>query len=539
MDKCKDKNCPRNKICNPKTGRCVNKSGRIGKKLVKSKSRRKKSVLRKSKSRRSRRKSKSKSKARSRSRKNLSKGCVERSNFPLRNHQKKIVNYLDKNDGIIVIHGTGTGKTLTAVTASQCFLDKNPGKKVIVVSPAALIHNFSKELENYANYKHLERYEFYSFSKFLNKFYRNGLRDGAPTNKLCGKSNPVEKYRPVSLSGNMLIVDEAHNLRNMSSKKTAAIALSSYTAAKRLILTATPFVNDVTDLIPLINMVYGKTVVCKTKGKTKYAIQRSVDGKLTSETVSSLKKLLKDKIDFVTIGKENKDFPRRKEHKIRVPMSMSFYKKYKDLLESKEVNSLFFENPKRFYNGYRQLVNSVGSERGMNYYSMKIDKAKSIIKKGKTILYTNWVNFGVIPVSIALENMGIKYKVISGSISQKERIQAVKDFNDNKLQVLILTKAGGEGLDLKEVRNVIIVDPPWNPAGLEQIIGRAIRYKSHANLPESQRVVDIYFMELRVPKRMEGNTDVFSGDRVLYKIVKRKMGLRKELRKFFKKLQIK
>ena len=165
MDKCKDKNCPRNKICNPKTGRCVNKSGRIGKKLAKS--RRRKSVLRKSKSRRLQRKSKSKSKARSRSRKNLSKGCVERSNFPLRNHQKKIVNYLDKNDGIIVIHGTGTGKTLTAVTASQCFLDKNPGKKVIVVSPAALIHNFSKELENYANYKHLERYEFYSFSKFL------------------------------------------------------------------------------------------------------------------------------------------------------------------------------------------------------------------------------------------------------------------------------------------------------------------------------------------------------------------------------------
>ena len=78
MDKCKDKNCPRNKICNPKTGRCVLKSGRIGKKLNKSKSRR------------IRRKSKSKSKAKSRSRKKLSKGCVERSNFPLRQHQKKL-----------------------------------------------------------------------------------------------------------------------------------------------------------------------------------------------------------------------------------------------------------------------------------------------------------------------------------------------------------------------------------------------------------------------------------------------------------------
>lgn len=566
MDSCENKREARGlerctkigKICNPKTGLCVIKTGRIGKNLLKKKKSRRSKSLKKKKSRkkksvkrsrrrkksvkRSRRRKKSVKKSKSRRKINrsmLEKGCIERSNFTLRAHQRKVVEYLDKHDGIIAIHGTGTGKTLTAVTASQCFLDKNPGAKVIVVSPAALVHNFAKELENYSNYKNRSRYEFYSFSRFLNMIYKNGERNGPPSKKLCGEKNPLEKYKPVNLKGNMLIVDEAHNLRNMSSKRTSAVALSAYTAKKRLILTATPFVNDVTDLIPLINMVYGKTVVCRTKSKrVKYAIQNSVDGEMTPETIHSLKTLLKGKIHFVTIGKDNKDFPQKRLHTVQVEMTRDFYKKYKDLMESKEVNDLFFDNPKRFYNGYRQLVNSVGSKEGVNYYSMKIEHAKKIIRTGKTILYTNWLKFGVVPISLALENMGVKFKIVSGDVSQKERIQIVKDFNNNELQVLILTKAGGEGLDLKEVRNVIIVDPPWNPAGLDQIIGRAIRYKSHENLPESQRFVDVYFMELALPSGMEGIDDIYSGDQILYAIVEKKIKIKKELHRFFEKLQI-
>ena len=37
-----------------------------------------------------------------------------------------ICKFMDTNRGIIVVHGVGTGKTLTSVTVSQCYLDKNP-----------------------------------------------------------------------------------------------------------------------------------------------------------------------------------------------------------------------------------------------------------------------------------------------------------------------------------------------------------------------------------------------------------------------------
>jgi hypothetical protein len=53
------------------------------------------------------------------------------------------------------------------------------------------------------------------------------------------------------------------------------------------------------------------------------------------------------------------------------------------------------------------------------------------------------------------------------------------------------TKAGAEGINLRNVRNVHILEPQWNPTITEQVIGRAIRICSHASLPMDQRTVEV------------------------------------------------
>ena len=55
-----------------------------------------------------------------------------------------------------------------------------------------------------------------------------------------------------------------------------------------------------------------------------------------------------------------------------------------------------------------------------------------------------------------------------------------------------ITGAGAEGISLRNVRQVHIMEPFWNMARLEQVKGRAIRVCSHADLPKEERVVDIY-----------------------------------------------
>jgi hypothetical protein len=62
-----------------------------------------------------------------------------------------------------------------------------------------------------------------------------------------------------------------------------------------------------------------------------------------------------------------------------------------------------------------------------------------------------------------------------------------------KLCLFMITAAGAEGITLANVRHVHIMEPHWNPARHDQVIGRAIRICSHAKLPVEERTVRVSF----------------------------------------------
>jgi superfamily II DNA/RNA helicase len=79
-------------------------------------------------------------------------------------------------------------------------------------------------------------------------------------------------------------------------------------------------------------------------------------------------------------------------------------------------------------------------------------------------------------IEVQLNELGIKFVRLDGSISQKKRPILVDTFqSDPECQVFITTNAGSTGLNLQAANTVINVDLPWNPALLEQRIGRAHR----------------------------------------------------------------
>jgi hypothetical protein len=61
------------------------------------------------------------------------------------------------------------------------------------------------------------------------------------------------------------------------------------------------------------------------------------------------------------------------------------------------------------------------------------------------------------------------------------------------LCLFMITAAGAEGITLANVRHVHIMEPHWNPARHDQVIGRAIRICSHATLPMEERTVRVSF----------------------------------------------
>lgn len=60
------------------------------------------------------------------------------------------------------------------------------------------------------------------------------------------------------------------------------------------------------------------------------------------------------------------------------------------------------------------------------------------------------------------------------------------------IRVFMITQSGAEGISLKNVRKVLIMEPFWNMVRMDQVIGRAVRTGSHQELPPEERTVEVY-----------------------------------------------
>jgi hypothetical protein len=88
-------------------------------------------------------------------------------------------------------------------------------------------------------------------------------------------------------------------------------------------------------------------------------------------------------------------------------------------------------------------------------------------------------------------------------------------------RALLASSVVAEGINLKNVRQVHIMEPDWRQTRLDQVVGRAFRLCSHNDLPQKERYVDIYIYLMRAPaglapsKTLGEETD-FSTDEYIY-----------------------
>ena len=157
-------------------------------------------------------------------------------------------------------------------------------------------------------------------------------------------------------------------------------------------------------------------------------------------------------------------------------------------------------------------------------YSSKISSVVDKIQNttGISIIYSQYIDGGIIPLALALEELGFrrygdvkslfkeapskkmdgptpKYIIISGeknlSPNNMLEVNAIVDKKNKDgamIKVALISRAGSEGLDFKNIRDIHILDPWYNTNRMEQIIGRGIRLKSHCALPFVQRNARIF-----------------------------------------------
>jgi hypothetical protein len=160
-------------------------------------------------------------------------------------------------------------------------------------------------------------------------------------------------------------------------------------------------------------------------------------------------------------------------------------------------------------------------------YSSKIKIiCEHIIKSiGIVLVYSQYIDGGLIPMALALEEIGFnnisgslfnpilkgklagKYAMITGdTLNSKEIVNKLTDIRNkdgSSLKVILISKTGSEGIDLKYIRQIHIMEPWYNMSRIEQIIGRGVRNGSHQSLPFEERNVEIYMHSTIIPDTPE------------------------------------
>lgn len=91
-----------------------------------------------------------------------------------------------------------------------------------------------------------------------------------------------------------------------------------------------------------------------------------------------------------------------------------------------------------------------------------------------------------------------RYAKIMGAIAYEDREEIIKIFNSKEnmygeyISFLLVSATGAEGLDLKNIRRMHMLEPYWNAAREEQFFARGYRYKSHSMLPLEDRTTQPY-----------------------------------------------
>lgn len=435
---------------------------------------------------------------------------------PLEPHQQRVVDQA-QNENMLVAHTMGAGKTLTSIAAADKL-----GRPTEVFVPAPLTENYKSEIKKFTGGKSVP-FQVHSTPRSAQRGYQ------------------IEP-------GSTMIVDEAHMARNPNAMRSQYLKAQAMRAGRVMLLTGTPVYNQPENIAPLVNMLSRRTVLPEnpTEFRKRFIEETPVKpgfiGRLLGvkpgirqdlKDRATLLKALRGKVD---VFDDPPDLPGRQEKDVTVDMSPEQQNVYKYIEGSIPMylkwkirmnlppNKAEAQALNAFSAGLRQSSNTPGPyTSGMSHLraaetSPKMMTAfKSIQDRTKQdpnfkgLVYSNYMDAGVLPMASLLNRAGVPNAVYHGGLSALQKHKIVEDYNTGKLKVILGTSSATEGLNLKGTKLIQVMEPHFNESKTDQVIARGIRIGSHAHLPPEERnvMVERYFSK----PRQGFLSRVFSGKR--------------------------
>lgn len=369
---------------------------------------------------------------------------------------------LARNDmGALLADEMGLGKTIQAISL---ILDLPAGHQTLIVAPGSLIPNWIKELNEFApgitHHRHAGP-------------VRTGVASG-----LQGFDVVISSYDTVAndlsflsdIRWDLLVVDEAQQIRNPDSRRSAAV--KSIPRRISLAVTGTPVENTLRDLWSIGEFVIPQLL----GGRIEFA------NRFPDEAEAALR--LGRIVAPVTLRRKVLDVASDLPERVEIRTPLEFGEQHRREYEAIEASGNRFTTDVPLRVLCAHASEGTASERSFAS-EPKVEHLCSLIEEifennEKALVFASFqLTLDRLLDVLRAAHPGAFVEVIDGRTDPGDRQGVIDQFSEHRGPgcLLLNPRAAGVGLNITAANHVIHFSPEYNPAVTEQATARAYRRK--------------------------------------------------------------
>jgi superfamily II DNA or RNA helicase len=377
----------------------------------------------------------------------------------------------------------GLGKTVQALATTEVMARLLGVERALIVCPTSLKHQWQREIERCTgrNAQVIGGLKPRRARQFAEEnFYKITNYD-----TIHADLDAIDNWAP-----DLVILDEAQRIKNWTTR--TARSVKKISAPYAIVLTGTPLENRLEELVSIVQFVdryrLGPTFRLLHEHQIRDEVGKVVGYKGLDQIGKTLEPILVRRHKDQVLDQ----LPERIDNTFFVPMTdlqrtyhtenleivarvVAKWRKYKFLSESDQRKLMIALQRMRMACDSSYLVDHRTDQ------GRKADEAITLLSEvleepqTKVVVFSQWLRMHEL-LARRLEDKPWDHVLFHGGVASGKRKDLIDRFHDDpNCRVFLSTDTGGTGLNLQHASVVLNMDLPWNPAVLEQRIGRVHR----------------------------------------------------------------
>jgi superfamily II DNA or RNA helicase len=377
----------------------------------------------------------------------------------------------------------GLGKTIQAIAAAEILARHLGVARVLVICPTSLKHQWEREIANFTTRptvviqglrsRRQEIFKQEAFFKITNY------------DTVHSDLDLISEWAP-----DLVILDEAQRIKNWNTR--AARSVKKIVTPYAIVLTGTPLENRLEELVSLVQFVdrhrlgpsfrflanhqmldeFGKVVGYRDLDSIGKTLAPILIRRRKDQVLKQLPARL-DKTFFVPMTPEQ--MQHHEENRELVARIVAKWRRFRFLSEADQRRlTIALQNMRMSCNSTYLLDQTTDFGHKADELATLLDE---IFEKpdAKVVVFSQWQRTHEL-LERRLKLRGYGHVLFNGSVPGPQRKALIDRFrDDDACRAFLSTDAGGVGLNLQHASVVVNMDLPWNPAVMEQRIGRVHR----------------------------------------------------------------